>query len=78
MSMVRDEDSGHPRCDICHHPASRLFSEGVFLCATHEAEARCLAQEGAHIEWSLTAEGLAALTANTEAELAVSGHAHGA
>jgi hypothetical protein len=56
-------------CDICQHPASRLFTEGVFLCATHEAEARCLKQEGAHIEWSLTPEGLAALTANTEAEL---------
>ena len=78
MSMVRDEESGHPGCDICGHPPSRLFAEGVFLCVTHEAEARCLAQEGAHIEWSLTAEGLAALTASSAAELAVTRHAHGA
>ena len=73
MSMVQDEDSGHPGCDICQHPASRLFTEGVFLCATHEAEARCLKQEGAHIEWSLTTEGLAALAAHAEAP--ASGHA---
>jgi hypothetical protein len=39
----------------------------VFLCATHEAEARCLKQEGAHIEWSLTPEGLAALAAAAQA-----------
>ncbi|HEX3129870.1 MAG TPA: hypothetical protein VH394_21230 [Thermoanaerobaculia bacterium] len=61
MSMVQDEDSGLPGCDICQHPASMLFDEGVYLCTTHAAEARCLKQEGAHIEWSLTAEGLAAL-----------------
>jgi hypothetical protein len=68
MSRVQDEDSGHPGCDICRHPASRLFTEGVFLCATHEAEARCWRQEGAHLEWSLTPEGLAALAAHAEAE----------
>lgn len=36
-------------------------------CTTHVAEARCLKQEGAHIEWSLTAEGLAALAAHAVA-----------
>jgi hypothetical protein len=63
--MVQDEDSGHPGCDICQHPASTLFDEGIYLCTTHHAEARCLNQEGAHIQWSLTAEGQAALAAAT-------------
>ncbi len=73
MRMMQAEETGLPGCDICQHPATMLFDEGVYLCTTHVAEARCLRQEGAHIEWSLTAEGSAALTAHA-AEPA-SGHA---
>ncbi len=61
---AKGHPQAHPGCDICHHPASMLFDEGVYLCPAHLAEARCLSQEAAHIEWSLTPEGLAALEAS--------------
>jgi hypothetical protein len=55
------DDDQLPDCAICQHPASQLFPEGIFLCATHAAEARSLDATADVIEWSLTEAGTAAL-----------------
>ncbi len=67
--MYDETNPSTPSCHICGNPASQLFDEGIYLCATHTAEARCWVQEATSLEWIVTAEGIAALEASRRASV---------